>query len=405
MDRVAAFEKLHFGMFIHFGLYSTVDRGEWIRFTDEKVRANYEQLFAGFNPDQLNWTTILHQAKQAGMKYVVLTCRHHDGFSLYDTKGLSDYDVMHTPYGHDIVADFTTACRNEGLVPFFYHTMHDWHHPLMETDFPAYLKYLRSSIEILCKNYGSIGGFWFDGMWSDRGADWQEDDLYGLIRQYQPDAIIINNSGLSKRGVRGHPQLDTITFEQGSLVPVDQSGFERHLAMEACQTMNKHWGSAVNDLDYKSPRQLIEMLAQCRKLGANYLLNVGPNGHGTLPLIQQALLQEIGLWTTYAGKPFEQGEVSTIKAPDQDFVIDWQNESYVFVHNLPMVGVKNVVETADEAAQRLTLTGLKQPVKSMVWLDDGTSVQFEQKGDSLAFKPIGFPYGTQLVIRIARITY
>ena len=90
MDRVAAFEKLHFGMFIHFGLYSTVDRGEWIRFTDEKVRANYEQLFAGFNPDQLNWTTILHQAKQAGMKYVVLTCRHHDGFSLYDTKGLSD---------------------------------------------------------------------------------------------------------------------------------------------------------------------------------------------------------------------------------------------------------------------------------------------------------------------------
>ncbi len=404
MDRVTAFEQLRFGLFIHFGLYSQVGQGEWIRFTDETVRRNYDALFASFNPTALDWDRILAQAHQAGMRYAVLTTRHHDGFSLYNTKGLSDYDVMHTPYRHDIIAEFTQACRRQDMVPFFYHTMHDWHHPLMTRDFKAYLQYLRDSIRILCTQYGTVGGFWFDGMWSDRQADWQQDQLYGLIRQYQPDAIIINNSGLSQRGVRGHPQLDTVTFEQGNLIPVDQSGFERHLAMEACQTLNHHWGYAENDLDYKTVRQLVEMLCQCRKAGANYLLNVGPDGQGRLPLIQQGLLQQIGQWTAYAGQPFYQGTLAQAECRGHDFMLDYEDESYLFVFDLPLDGVKNVVETDQQAAVRKTVSGLKRPVKTMRWLD-GAGIMFEQSGTELKFKPAGFPYGRQLIVRIAKIEY
>jgi len=404
-DRVSAFEALRFGMFIHFGLYSQLGRGEWIRYTDAKVRQDYDRLFSGFDPTGLDWPAVIGAARQAGMRYAVLTTRHHDGFSLYDTHGLSDYDVTHTPYGRDIVMDFAQECRRQGLVPFFYHTMHDWHNPLMTSDFSAYLAYLRSSVELLCTNYGPVGGFWFDGMWSDRGADWQQDELYGLIRRYQPDAIIINNSGLSRRGERGHPQLDTVTFEQGSLAPVDQSGFERHLAMEACQTMDRHWGYARADLDYKSPRTLIEMLCQCRKAGANYLLNVGPDGQGRLPAIQQALLEQIGLWTAYAGEPFYKGALSAVTATDRDFVLDHQGRSYVFVHGLEMVGVKNVVETADQQTLRRVLSGVGRRVRTMSWLDDGQPVTFEQSGATLSYKPVGFPYGSQLIVRVAVIEY
>ncbi len=404
MDRVTAFEQLRFGLFIHFGLFSQAGQGEWIHFTDETVRRHYDALFAGFNPIALDWDQILAQARQAGMRYAVLTARHHDGFSLYDTKGLSDYDVTHTPYHQDIIAEFTQACRRQDMVPFFYHTMHDWHHPLMTRDFKAYLQYLRDSIRILCTQYGTVGGFWFDGMWSDRQADWQQDQLYGLIRQYQPDAIIINNSGLSQRGVRGHPQLDTVTFEQGNLIPVDQSGFERHLAMEACQTLNHHWGYAENDLDYKTVRQLVEMLCQCRKAGANYLLNVGPDGQGRLPLIQQGLLQQIGQWTAYAGQPFYQGTLAQAECQGRDFMLDYAAESYLFVFDLPLDGVKNVVETDQQAAVRKTVSGLKRPVKAMHWLN-GDEIRFEQNGTELKFKPAGFPYGRQLIVRIARIEY
>ena len=271
MDRVENFEKLRFGMFIHFGLFSIPEKGEWTWLLNHEVRQNYDQLYHQFNPEKLDWNNIVGMAKNAGCKYITLTTRHHDGFSLYDTCGLNDYDVMHTPYGRDIVREFVEECRKQDIVPFLYHTTLDWQNPDFKTDFPKYQQYLRDSLKILCENYGKIGGFWFDGNWSVKDADWEEDKLYGMIRELQPDAILINNSGLKGRGKRGNQQLDTLTFEQGN---IDDNGVRdqgRHLAMEACQTMNRHWGAAQRDLDYKTPRQLIEMLNRCRSMNANYL--------------------------------------------------------------------------------------------------------------------------------------
>ena len=207
------FENLGLGLFVHFGIYSVIERGEWVKFADEMNREEYFAYAKQFNPAP-DWAERLAKtAREAGCKYITLTTRHHDGFSLYDTCGLSELDTMHT-CGRDLVREFVDACRKEGVIPFFYHTIIDWFDERYEADFKAYLQYLRDSVEVLCQNYGRIGGLWFDGMWNSDTVDWEEDALYGVIRKYQPEAMIINNTGLSKLGALGHIELDSVAFER-----------------------------------------------------------------------------------------------------------------------------------------------------------------------------------------------
>ena len=392
-------------MFIHFGLFSMADQGEWTWLMDLNERAHYDERFKTFNPTKLDWDAIVKMAKDAGCRYITLTTRHHDGFSLYDTRGLNTYDVMHTPYGHDIVADFVTACRKQGIVPFLYHTTLDWQNPMFENDWHGYQQYLRDSLEILCKNYGPIGGFWFDGNWSKKEADWEEDALYGMIRSYQPDAILINNSGLSHRGRRGNPYLDTLTFEQGHVEDTGVRDEGRHLAMEACQTINHHWGTARLDLDYKSPRTLIEMLNTCRKQNANYLLNIGPKGDGSIPLMAQALLEQMGIWTSMAGSNFYDGTLSKISCDGDAYVLEGDGFSDVYVPGLPLIGVKNVVEEGDDNRKIVHMDHVDRTIKDIRWLDSDEQLKFEQNGEQVSFKATGYPYGRDLVVRVARITW
>lgn len=405
MDRVENFEKLRFGMFIHFGLFSMADQGEWTWLMDPVERKNYPQLFQTFNPVNLDWHEIVGMAKNAGCRYITLTTRHHDGFSLYDTRGLNDYDVMHTPYHKDIVKEFVEECRRQEIKPFLYHTTLDWQNPLFESDFPAYQKYLRDSIEILCRNYGELGGFWFDGNWSKRGADWEEDILYSMIRSYQPNAILINNSGLSKRGQRGNPYLDTLTFEQGEVNDTGIRDDGRHLAMEACQTMNHHWGAAENDLDYKTPRALIEMLNTCRRQNANYLLNIGLKGDGSVPIMSQALLHEVGIWTSMASESFYTGTLSTIKAENGVYGLDNGTYTDLYCPGIPLLGVKNVVEETTDFKSNMELRGAVKEAKSICWLDSGEKLKFMQEGSKIHLDATGFPYGRDLIVRIARIEW
>lgn len=154
----------------------------------------------------------------------------------------------------DLIREFVDACNKYDLKPFFYHTTLDWYNPDFKDNFEAYLEYLRKSVEILCKNYGKIGGLWFDGNWSKSDADWREDELYSTIRRYQPEAMIINNTGLSERGATGHPEIDSVTFERGTPTPMNREGMDKYLTAEMCQTLNSHWGIGFEDLNYKSPR-------------------------------------------------------------------------------------------------------------------------------------------------------
>ena len=291
---IKEFEKLGFGMFVHFGLYSILEEGEWAKTFLEIPDEEYEPLTGQFNPKP-EWARELAQiAQKAGCKYITLTTRHHDGFSLFDTCGLSDYDAPHAACNRDLVREFVEACREQDIIPFFYHTLMDWHEESYKTDFPSYLKYLRASVEILCKNYGKIGGFWFDGMWDKPGTDWEEDALYAVIRNYQPEAMIINNTGLGARGALGHIELDSVTFERGKPKPLNMEDSPKYVASEMCQIFGDNWGYAREDLNYKAPAQIIRELAECRKYGANMLLNVGPMGDGTVRPIDAAMLGLVG---------------------------------------------------------------------------------------------------------------
>ena len=404
--RIAHFEKLGFGMFIHWGLYSQLERGEWTFDLHKDSIDKYPYCFNNFTAEDFDAKAICQLAKKAGMKYITLTTRHHDGFSLYDTKGLSDYDVMHTPCKRDLIKEFVDACNEEGLMPMLYHTTLDWQHPDFNNDFDAYLEYLRKSVEILCTNYGKIGGLWFDGNWSKRGADWKLDELYGMIHRLQPDAMVINNTGLSEQGKTGHPEIDSVTFEQGQATVMNREGMDKYVAAEMCQTMNRHWGIAVNDLDYKSPRQMIERLCHARKVGANYLLNIGLTGQGGVTKITEALLEIIGQWTSMAKESLYEGKPSTMLCnEDKDFVLEKDGYAYIYVHDLPLLGPKDVVVAYEKTDGDHSVRNVNRKVKSMKWVDNNEELLFTQDDDVLKYRATGYYYGTQLIVRIAKVEF
>jgi len=228
--RILDFEEMGFGMFVHWGLYSQMGRGEWAKYLYNIPQEEYGKLADTFTASKFDAQKMAQIAKKAGVKYITLTTRHHDGFSLYDTKGLNTYDAPHSAAGRDLIREFVDGCRAEGIVPFFYHTTLDWYNPDFKNDFKTYLQYLRDSVEILCSEYGKIGGLWFDGNWS-RQDDWEEDALYAVIRKHQPDAIIVNNTGLGARGALGNPELDSVTFEQGRPEPMNRDGMPKYIAI------------------------------------------------------------------------------------------------------------------------------------------------------------------------------
>ena len=401
---VRDFENLGFGMFVHFGLYSQSERGEWFMHLHNVSKEEYARLADTFAPAK-DWAKrLVKTAKKAGCKYVTLTTRHHDGFSLYDTCGLSDFDAPSTACGRDLVKEFVDACNVEGLVPFFYHTLLDWREESYKTHFKAYLVYLRKSIEILCKNYGKIGGFWFDGMWDKPNEDWEEDALYGTIRAYQKDAMIVNNTGLNAQGALGHIELDSVTFERGKPEPINQKGAPRYVASEVCQTLNTHWGYAKNDYRYTSLADVIEDWCTCRRYGSNFLLNVGPKANGYLRDMDKAILGTLGSWTAISKKAMylPRPSVAVVENKQKDFILRGENAYYLFCFDLPMSADPNVERTRENAY--VDRVRLPEEVKSVTWLDDrNAKLTFTQTGDRLEIQTEPFPYGKNLVVRIAEI--
>ena len=403
--RVAEFEKFGFGMFIHWGLYSQLGRGEWVMHLENIPVETYKNLASTFTASKFDGGKIARIAKAAGMKYITLTTRHHEGFSLYDTKGLNTYDAPHTPAGRDLVREFVDGCNSEGIVPFFYHTTLDWYNPDFNGDFRAYLRYLRESVEILCTEYGKIGGLWFDGNWSRPASDWDEDSLYATIRRHQPDALIINNTGLDARGAAGHPEIDSVTFEQARPEPMNRDGMPKYLAAEMCQTINDHWGFGKQDFNCKSLADLIETLCSCRKVGANYLLNIGPDGNGAVTKLQEALLEGVGDWIAATGDGLYRAKPFCGRGEGKDFILSRDDGKYfAYVHDLTIVGDASVtVEQANLGWKKFT--GIDRKVKSVKWTDNGEALEFRQDGYTLEIKAPGFEYGSSLVVRVAEIEH
>ncbi len=396
MDYVRNFEKLGFGLFVHFGLYSIIGKGEWAKRVLQIPDEKYENLTKKFKVKK-NWARdLVKTAKKTGCKYITLTTRHHDGFSLFDTCGLNDYDAPHALCGRDLVREFVDECNANGIVPMFYHTLLDWHHPDYDVNFPSYVDYLVKSIEILCTKYGKIGGLWFDGMWDKPNENWQEDRIYSTIRKYQPEAMIINNTGLDELGKVGHPELDSVTFERGKPTFVDNS--DRHRAGEMCQVLCDHWGYAEDDYNYKPVREILENLVECRYYGCNFLLNVGPRGDGSLKPMDKCMLDFVGKWIKQNKNFIYDVEVSDVKSDDA-YILKGENGKYYAV-------VTGVDMLADSNVQRLSkgkVITLKTDKKIVggKWLDSRRKIV---KNGKNSFNCEFFNYGSSHSLKVAEFT-
>lgn len=408
LPRIEKFERLGYGLFLHWGLYSQLGQGEWALYHGKQAIDDYARLIEKFDAAHFDAPAIARTAKTAGMRYAVLTTRHHEGFSLYDTRGLSPFDAPHSPAGRDLVAEFATACRAEGIVPFFYHTTLDWSRKTdtcSDADFDSYLDYLHDSVEILCRHYGPVGGFWFDGNWSRPDANWREDRLYATIRRHQPETIIINNTGIHARGQTGHPEIDSITFEQGLPSAPDRRGWTKYLAGEMCETLNLHWGIGGMDFNFKSPTEIIRNLCSCRKAGANYLLNVGPTAAGAIPDYERALLGKVGQWISLHGDLIYEGRPTGIRCQGNDFVLSNHGRFYYFAYDVGRRGSAHVVTAGGLGGPR-QIEHLPKQLTSARWLDNSEIAALvpAPDGTSVTLPCDGYDYGHDLVVRVAELS-
>lgn len=312
--RMKWWREARFGMFIHWGLYAVpagkwgnrTGYGEWIMESAQIPVDDYRQFVDQFNPVQFNAKEWARMAKDAGMRYITITTKHHDGFALYDSK-VSDYDVMATPFKRDIMKELAEATRAEGLTMCWYHSIMDWHHPDYEphrawstpqpadANFARYEKYLHDQVSELLTNYGPIGVMWFDGEWERTWNHERGSRLDALCRKLQPKVIVNNRVDVGRGGMAGMSDAgfagDFGTPEQ----EIPAQGIPG-VDWESCMTMNTHWGYNAWDKNYKSTTELIRNLVDIVSKGGNYLLNVGPKADGTFPEESVVRLKEIGQW-------------------------------------------------------------------------------------------------------------
>jgi len=392
------FEKLGFGMFVHFGLYSAIGLGEWRADTQPIEEAEYKALAKEFCPDSME--DIVLTAKSAGAKYVTLTTKHHDGFALFDTHGLTDFDITHSGAGRDLVEEFVVACRKHDIVPILYYATFEWWNRDFDDNFDKYLEYLRKNVEILCTQYGKIGGLWFDGNWRKKGADWKETELYATIRKYQPEAIIVNNTGLGGQGKTGNPEIDCVTFERGRATPINRENAEKYITGEVCDSVNMHWGLA-KDLNYKSTKRLIEELCECRKVGANFLLNVGPNAKGQVPLMPKAIMQVIGEWMDMFGEAIYDGKPFWYRSECRNFALRSADYVYLFCFDLCRKGSANVVYMQGGEGE-FAFEDFPCKVEDVHWMDNEERLNFRYEKDALIVDFTGFEYGIDYCVRVAK---
>lgn len=309
--RMAWWREARFGMFIHWGLYS-IPAGTWKGKTysgaSEWLIAqagipiqDWEPLQQQFNPVNYDPRAWARAAKAAGMKYVVITSKHHEGFALWDAPATT-WDVAGTPYQRDLLKPLVEACRAEGLRIGFYYSIMDWHHPDylprkawdprpgVPGDFPRYVAWMKSQLRDLLTRYGKIDVLWFDGEWENTWTDAAGIELERMVRQIQPE-IIINNRVAHSRSNAPDAPGDFGTPEQ----EIPANGFPGQ-DWESCMTMNGSWGFHASDTNWKSPAQLIQNLVECTSKGGNYLLNVGPTSLGEIPTASLTRLRDVGEW-------------------------------------------------------------------------------------------------------------
>lgn len=378
----AWFTHDRFGMFIHWGLYSMPARHEWIKNIEEIPEEKYDKYFKYFNPDLYDPKKWAKAAKAAGMKYVVLTSKHHEGFCLFDSE-YTDYKATNTPCGKDLVREYADAFRAEGLRVGFYYSLIDWHHP----DFPIdnlhprrndpdreklnvgrdmkrYAEYMRNQVTELLTNYGEIDILWFDFSYGEKGKDeWESQELIKTARSIRPN-IIINN--------RAQLEQDLWTPEQWQPREWVRDDDGRLVTWELCQTFSGSWGYHRDESTWLSPELLVRMLINTVSCGGNLLLNVGPTSRGCLDKRAEASLEAMGEWMKYNSRSIYGCTQSEFAAPQDVRYTQKDGRLYVHLFTYPYGEV--------------WLPGLAGKADYAQFLHDGSELLFEEKGDDLVIR-------------------
>lgn len=404
MERTKWFRRDRFGLFIHWGLYAIPGRGEWVKTYEKMTNEEYNQYFEAFNPTEYDPKKWAKAAKKAGMKYVVLTAKHHDGFCLFDSQ-YTDFKATNTAIKRDLIAEYVAALREEDLKVGLYFSLIDWHHPdypkyndwhhpmrgvaayQNETiDFDNYLDFMHKQVEELVTNYGKLDILWFDFSYDEMtGEKWKAEELMAMVRKHQPDVVIDNRLETSGEAfgsiVSAQPSNyagDFFSPEQ--LLPPEgiknQAG--QPIPWELCVTMNNNWGYNPMDKDYKSSKTLIRKLVECVSKNGNMLLNVGPDAKGRMNQESLTILSDFEQWMNDHHESIV-GCGKAVDLPKPEWGYYTQNENYLYAHVFEQpIGPLAMISLKKEKIKRASL------------LSDGSEIKISNSWTTKAFDEITY---------------
>jgi len=361
------FRDAHFGMFIHWGVSSVLGKEIGWALSGEDINKYRENIHV-FNPQKFDAAAVVKLAKDAGMKYITFTTRHHDSFSMFDTK-YSDWNIMNTPYGKDVLKQLSNECQKQGIRLFCYYSLTDFYRADYcqgnvkkatgikgECNWDEYIQFMKNQLTEILTNYGPIYGIWFDGHWDQVNKEnkrsttqkraWKYDEIYSLIHKLQPGCMIVNNHHLSV-----FPGEDYQTFERD--LPGENTGggysadavISKDLPLESNDIIGKSWGYVTNDTVDRSTKELVHLLIKSAGLGANFLLNIGPTPEGEVRKSHQERLLGMGNWLKKYGETIYGTRKSFMKPADWGVAVEKGDKVYLHVTNPK--AVKNQIVLRD----------------------------------------------------------
>lgn len=370
------FQDQKFGVFLHWGLYSMMGVTEWIMTNRDIHYQEYPKLAKTFYPSEFDADAWISAIKAAGAKYITITTRHHDGFSLFKTATSSYNSVDGTPFKRDIIKELAEACKRHGIKLHLYYSHLDWGRedypvgrtgrgtgrPKEKANWPSYFNFMNTQLTELLTNYGEVGAIWFDGWWDHdndtKPFDWQLEEQYGIIHKLQPQCLIGNNHHTTP-----FPGEDIQIFER-DLPGENKAGLSgqdiSRLPLESCQTINEHWGYSITDSNYKSGKELIQMLVRAAGKNANLLLNIGPEPGGALPSLALDRLKSIGEWLNKYGETIY-GTRGGIVGP-HDWGVSTQRGNKLYIHIMNSMDSSLFIPTGNHKVKSAVVYGTNKRV-------------------------------------------
>jgi alpha-L-fucosidase len=370
------FRDMKYGLFIHWGIYSILGDGEWVMHQKKIPYYNYKQLADFFNPQQFNAKEWVDMAKSAGMKYITITSRHHDGFSMFKTEA-SEYNIVDaTPYAKDPIKELAIECSRQGIELHFYYSLLDWGRedygfgkPIINgkpagADWTSYISFMKKQLTELITNYSNVKAIWFDGHWERPNVNWYYNEIYELIHKLNPAILVGNNHHLAPFSGE-----DFQMFEK-DLPGENKSGYNKNaevgqLPLETCETINNSWGFNINDRKYKNVKEIIHYLVNAAGRNVNFLLNVGPMPNGKIQTEFKDTLKAVGNWLKTYGETIYGSRGGYIPPQSWGVVTTKKNVHYIHILNKPL-------------QPYIFIPSLKEKILKAFLFKEGKSLRFKQ---------------------------